>query len=180
MDRIRFSSLAIITVSMAFCATTVVGQVAQAITVDMMRVSDDGIGEKIGTVILSQTRTGLTMTVDITGLTAGRRGFHVHETGDCAPAMKDGKLTAAEAAGAHYDPDRSKSHRGPKGPGHRGDLPVLTGSDNSLRQVVNTARLKLADIRGRSLVIHLNDDNYTDKPESGGSGARVACGVVPR
>jgi Cu-Zn family superoxide dismutase len=40
-------------------------------------------------------------------------------------------------------------------------------------------RLKLADIKGRSLMIHAGGDNYSDTPAPlGGGGARAACGVV--
>jgi superoxide dismutase, Cu-Zn family len=40
-------------------------------------------------------------------------------------------------------------------------------------------RLKVSDLKGRSLIIHANPDNYSDQPEPlGGSGARIACGVI--
>ena len=67
----------------------------------------------------------MTFKMAVKGLPKGQRGFHVHENGDCGPAMKDGKMTAGVAAGEHYDPDGAKSHKGPKGGGHRGDLPAL-------------------------------------------------------
>jgi Cu-Zn family superoxide dismutase len=41
-------------------------------------------------------------------------------------------------------------------------------------------RLKLADLKGRSLMIHSGADNYFDAPEkNGGGGERIACGVMP-
>jgi Cu-Zn family superoxide dismutase len=40
-------------------------------------------------------------------------------------------------------------------------------------------RLKVADIKGRSLMIHAGGDNYSDLPvKLGGGGARIACGVI--
>ena len=39
--------------------------------------------------------------------------------------MKEGKPSAAEAAGGHLDPQHSGKHEGPDGMGHLGDLPVL-------------------------------------------------------
>ena len=36
------------------------------------------------------------------------------------------------------------------------------------------------ELKGRSLVIHEANDNYTDTPENGGSKGRIACGVVPK
>lgn len=41
-------------------------------------------------------------------------------------------------------------------------------------------RLKMADMAGRSLMIHIGGDNHADLPAPlGGGGARVACGVTP-
>jgi Cu-Zn family superoxide dismutase len=94
--------------------------------------------------------------------------------------MKDGKMEAGIAAGEHYDPEGHKSHKGPQGKGHKGDLPLLKGTASGIEQTVVAPRLKLADIKGRSLVIHEGGDNYSDNPENGGGKGRVACGVIPK
>jgi superoxide dismutase, Cu-Zn family len=154
--------------------------IAQQRTVDINRISDTGVGEKIGTVTISEDRKGVTFKVAVNGLPKGQRGFHVHEKGNCGPAMKDGKMTAGVAAGDHYDPDGKKSHKGPHGGGHKGDLPFLNGTDKGITQTVTAPRLKLADIQGRSLVIHEGGDNYSDQPENGGGKGRVACGVISK
>ena len=153
---------------------------AQEITVDINRISSSGVGEKIGTVMVSEGKGGASFKVSVKGLPAAQRGFHVHEKGDCGPGMKDGKMAAGIAAGEHYDPDGHKSHKGPKGKGHKGDLPLLKGNASGIEQTVTAPRLKLEDIKGRSLVIHEGGDNYTDNPENGGGKGRVACGVIPR
>jgi superoxide dismutase, Cu-Zn family len=93
--------------------------------------------------------------------------------------MKDGKMEPGIAAGPHFDPEGHKSHKGPKRKGHKGDLPVLTGNASGIEQTVTAPRLKLADVKGRSLMIHESGDNYRDQPENGGGKGRVACGVVP-
>jgi Cu-Zn family superoxide dismutase len=154
--------------------------VAQRLTVDINRVSEAGVGDKIGTVEISETKAGVSFKVAVNGVPKGQRGFHMHEKGDCGPAMKDGKMTAGEAAGPHFDPEAKKSHKGPKGAGHKGDLPLLNATDKGINQTVAVARLKLADVQGRALVIHEGGDNYTDNPENGGGKGRVACGVVPK
>ena len=146
--------------------------VAQQVTVDVNRISDAGVGGKIGTVTITGGKD-VTFRVELTGLPKGQRGFHVHEKGDCSPAMKGGKMTAGIAAGEHYDPEGKKSHKGPSGVGHKGDLPLLNGTNKGIRQTVVAPRLKLDDIRGRSLVIHEGGDNYTDTPENGGGRGRV-------
>jgi Cu-Zn family superoxide dismutase len=142
--------------------------IAQQTTVDINTISSSGVGEKIGSVMLSESKGGVNFKVSIKGLPAAQRGFHVHEKGDCGPGMKDGKMAAGIAAGEHYDPDGHKSHKGPKGQGHKGDLPLLKGNASGIEQTVAAPRLKLADIKGRSLVIHEGGDNYSDNPENGG------------
>jgi len=154
--------------------------VAQQLTVDINRISDAGVGDKIGTIVVSEGKGGVSFKVSVTGLPKGERGFHVHEKGDCGPGMKDGKMTPGEAAGPHFDPEGKKSHKGPKGAGHKGDLPLLKGTDKGISQTATAPRLKLADVQGRALVIHEGGDNYSDNPENGGGKGRVACGVVPK
>jgi Cu-Zn family superoxide dismutase len=60
------------------------------------------------------------------------------------------------------------------------DLPALTkGKDGKATTPVIAPRLKVADVKGRSLMIHTGGDNYSDNPAAlGGGGARVACGVI--
>ena len=173
------ASLRALFVSVAGWALSAGSAWAQPVNVDMTRITESGVGDKIGTIALSEGKSGVSFKVAITGLAKGKRGFHVHETGNCGPAMKDGKMTAGLAAGAHYDPESKKTHRGPKGAGHKGDLPLLTGTDKGISETVTAPRLKLADIRGRAIVIHEGGDNYSDKPENGGGAARIACGVIP-
>jgi Cu-Zn family superoxide dismutase len=153
---------------------------AQQVTFDINRISDKGVGEKIGIGSVTQSKSGVTITLAVTGLPKGQRGFHVHEKGDCGPALKDGKMTAGIAAREHYDPDNTKSHQGPKGKGHKGDLPALFATDKGIHQTVQAPRLKLSDIAGRALIIHEAGDNYSDRPESGGGKGRIACGVIPK
>lgn len=153
---------------------------AQSLTVPINRISENGVGDKIGTVTVTESKKGVSFKVDVTGLPAKDRGFHVHEKGDCAAATKDGKMVAGLAAGPHFDPGATKSHKGPEGMGHKGDLPLLKGTDKGIKQTVTAPHIKLADVKGRSLMIHDGGDNYTDSPENGGGGARVACGVIPK
>src|SRR5262245_465288 len=154
--------------------------VAQQLTVDINKVSDAGVGERIGTVTITEDEKGATFQVAVTHIPSGKHGFHVHEKGDCAAAMKDGKMEPGAAAGAHYDPAGKKSHRGPQGAGHKGDLPTLTASANGVKETVTAPKLKLSDVRGRALVIHEGGDNYSDNPENGGGKGRIACGVVQK
>ncbi|MFQ5544838.1 MAG: superoxide dismutase family protein, partial [Acidiferrobacterales bacterium] len=66
------------------------------------------------------------------------------------------------------------------GEGHLGDLPALyVDGDGNATYPILAPRLRVADLRGRSLMIHSGGDNYSDNPKKlGGGGARMACGVV--
>ncbi|MFO1407716.1 MAG: superoxide dismutase [Cu-Zn] SodC [Steroidobacteraceae bacterium] len=152
-----------------------------ALVVPMNLVDADGVGAPAGTITVTETPYGLVFTPALTGLPPGLHGFHVHQNPSCSPGEKDGKKTAALAAGGHYDPDNSGQHGTPWGTGHRGDLPPLyVATDGSADQPVLAPRLKLADLAGRSLMVHAGGDNHSDHPAPlGGGGARVVCGVVP-
>jgi Cu-Zn family superoxide dismutase len=150
------------------------------VTVTIYKIDDKGVGPEIGTLHLMDTRGGLEVTSKLRGLPPGARGFHVHENPNCGPAMKDGKMVAGLAAGNHYDPNATGKHEGPKGDGHRGDLPVLmVDAKGEANERVLAFRLSVSSVRGRSIVIHEGGDNYADEPKPlGGGGARIACGVV--
>lgn len=95
--------------------------------------------------------------------------------------MKDGKASAAEAAGGHYDPHKTGKHAGPDGDGHLGDLPVLVvNNEGKAVTPVTASRLKsLDEIKDKALMIHVGGDNMSDQPKPlGGGGARFACGVI--
>jgi Cu-Zn family superoxide dismutase len=153
---------------------------AEDVIVKVNLVSEEGIGKEIGTITASDSKFGLILTPQLSELSPGLHGFHVHDKPDCSHAMKDGKAVPALAAGGHYDPANTGKHEGPYGNGHLGDLPALyVSADGKAILPVLAPRLKVADIKGRSLMIHAGGDNYSDTPAPlGGGGARAACGVV--
>lgn len=153
---------------------------ANDVTVPMKKVTAEGIGEEIGTIVIKPKGNGVEMVLAVKDIPAGEHGFHVHEKGDCSPAVKDGKAVAALAAGAHYDPAGTKAHKGPGGGGHKGDMPLLVATDEGVNETIVVENVSLADIAGRSLMIHEGGDNYTDNPANGGGAARIACGVIPK
>jgi superoxide dismutase, Cu-Zn family len=121
----------------------------------------NGVGPVIGTVTFKDTKYGLLVTPDISGLPIGVHGFHVHDKGACGRAEHEGKITAGFVAGGHYDPEHTGKHLGPyETGGHRGDLPVLVvGADGE-------ASLPVLAPRGRSLIIHEGGDNYSEQPDA--------------
>ena len=151
-------------------------------TIPMHSVSEKGVEESIGHVVVSESPHGLVFTPDLKGLEPGLHGFHIHEKPSCEPAQQDGKMVAAAGAGGHFDPEKTGKHGHPWGDGHLGDLPALYVDENgNANHPVLAPRLKaLADISDRSLMVHQGGDNHADHPKPlGGGGARVACGVIP-
>jgi superoxide dismutase, Cu-Zn family len=147
----------------------------------MTLVSAGGTGKMIGTVTITESPNGLVFTPALTDLPSGPHGYHVHENGSCGVNEKDGKKVAAGAAGGHYDPNATKQHLGPTGNGHLGDLPPLVvGGDGRATVPVTAPHLaRLAEVKGKALMIHAGGDNYADKPlPLGGGGERIACGVI--
>jgi Cu-Zn family superoxide dismutase len=165
----------------AATATTAQAQTGNKLNAPMTLVTASGTGKMIGSVTITESKNGLVFTPSLTDLPPGTHGFHVHETGSCAANEKDGKPVAAGAAGGHFDPNGTKQHLGPNGGGHLGDLPPVSVGANGRADVAVTApRLtKLAEVKGKALMIHAGGDNYADKPAPlGGGGARIACGII--
>lgn len=151
------------------------------VKVAMKQIAVEGEGATAGTVTIRQTKDGVELAVALTGLTPGEHGFHLHENGSCDPADKDGKKVAGQAAGPHWDPEATKAHKGPGGGGHKGDLPkLLVPEGGKVKAKLPVAGLTLADLAGKSLMIHAGGDNYSDTPKAlGGGGDRIVCGVIP-
>jgi len=153
---------------------------AEDMVVQMNLLTDQGAGKNVGTITIKDTQYGLLLVPALTDLMPGLHGFHVHQNPDCAAGMKDNKPMAGLAAGGHYDPAGTGKHEGPYGQGHLGDLPALyVSADGKSTLPVLAPRLKMADLKGRSLMIHAGGDNYSDVPAPlGGGGSRMACGVI--
>ena len=153
--------------------------VAADIVIPMNLVNEKGIVSSVGQVTVTESNYGLVFTPALNGLTPGMHGFHVHQNPDCQAKEKDGKMVAALAAGGHYDPEKTNRHGTPWGDGHLGDLPPLfVDASGNATQAVLAPRLKMADMKGRSLMVHVGGDNHADHPAPlGGGGARMVCGV---
>ena len=145
---------------------------AKTITIKMYATAAVGRGRFLGIIIASDTRRGLLLVPRMHGLSPGFHGFHLHAKPSCA--------NFGRGAGGHWDPKNKGKHRGPyRSNGHLGDLPKLyVNSGGFITRGVLAARLTVADLKGRALVIHAGGDNYSDTPKKlGGGGSRIACGV---
>lgn len=127
-----------------------------------------------GTVTFTKTSDGVKMVADVTGLTPGKHGFHIHEYGDCS--SPDGK-----SAGGHFNPAKSPHAGHDMMPRHVGDLGNIEADSSG------KAHLELTDkqmtmsgetsIIGRGLIVHEKADDMKTQP-TGDAGGRVACGVI--
>jgi len=128
-----------------------------------------------GTATMKQRGDGVAIHLDITGVTPGVHGIHIHEKGDCSAAD-------ASSAGAHYNP-MAAPHGGPSDPmRHAGDFGNVTAdASGTIRTDVMVSGITISDgpasAIGKALVLHASPDDLTTQP-SGNAGARVACGVV--
>lgn len=129
-----------------------------------------------GTVTFTQRGDRLRVVADVSGLTPGGHGFHVHEKGDCS--ADDGM-----SAGGHFNPT-GKPHGNPSAADHHaGDMPMLVAdaSGNAhLDAHIDPATIGgTNDIIGKGVIVHRDADDFKTQP-TGNSGARLACGVVRR
>ena len=130
-----------------------------------------------GRLALAPMGDGVHVTGDIGGLTPNSvHGFHIHENGDCSAV--DGS-----SAGGHYNPTASTHGRASGAHHHAGDIDNLVADGNGVAHVnAHVSNVALGgdpqrDILGRALVVHAAPDDYATQP-SGGSGTRIACGVI--
>ncbi len=128
-----------------------------------------------GTVTFTQVGDRVKVVANLTGLSPGPHGFHVHEKGDCS--APDGM-----SAGGHFNPTAKPHGHYESAERHVGDMPALVAdASGTASLIVLLDEMKVGsgptDIVGRSVVVHQGPDDYKTQP-TGNSGARVACGVI--
>lgn len=165
-------SLPLLTLS--FCAAIAAAQENPAVKVNLVNAK----GLPAGTATLTQAPAGVLINLNITGLSAGPHGFHIHEAGRCDPPD-------FKTAGGHFNPAK-KQHgfMAPEGH-HAGDMAnLIAGTDGVVHAEVMVEGVKLTDgdtalLRsgGTAIVIHAGPDDYKTDP-AGASGDRLICGVI--
>jgi len=134
-------------------------------------VLQDIDGNEVGYARFTEDATGAVhVNVHVQGLSQGLHGIHVHANGSCANGF-------ADALGHHNPGGAAHGH-------HAGDLPnlVVNGAGQGhLNATVEgftfNDRAAIFDSDGSALVVHALPDDFVTQP-TGGSGGRVACGVI--
>ncbi len=170
------ASVAGVLILLALTATSLSAQAVEAGQEVEFGIVDRN-GKNIGNAKLAQEQSGVRVRIKVSGLTEGKHGVHIHSVGVCEPP-------AFKSSGPHYSPENgSHGFLDSNGP-HAGDLPMLeVGADgeaddyNFVTSRVSLNESSLKQPEGTSLIIHAKADDYlTDT--GGGTGDRIACGVI--
>lgn len=168
MSKILFASIAALTTAL-WAQQTGVAAFAEVVPVQPN-------SKAAGTVRLLETRSGVEVSVRLTGVPPGEHGFHVHEFGDCG--------AGGEAAGGHYNPLGTTHGMVVKDgvrSSHAGDMGNIVAKDDGTAELVLnlpdvTLREGPLSLAGRSLVLHEKPDDFGQP--AGNAGLRIACGVI--
>jgi Cu-Zn family superoxide dismutase len=134
-------------------------------------LGDSGV---MGKVTFTQTADGVAVVADVSGLTPGKHGFHIHEWGDCSDPK-------GMSAGGHYNPE-GEMHGLPGSPHHHpGDMGNLEAdADGNAHLEITLPGITIAGdkdpILGRSVIVHVKQDDGSQP--TGNAGGRIACGVI--
>jgi Cu-Zn family superoxide dismutase len=132
-------------------------------------------GSKVaGVIYFTQKGDEIEITGEITGLTEGLHGFHVHEFGDLTG--NDGLTT-----GGHFNPEGKKHGGLHDKERHVGDLGNIKADAKGVAKIdIKDKLVKLEgtnSVLGRALIVHAKADDEKTQP-SGDAGGRIGGGVI--
>ena len=126
-----------------------------------------------GRVTFTPEGKGIRVHAEVSGLTPGEHGFHIHEFGVWS---EDGM-----ASGGHFNPSKAPHASPESAKRHVGDLGNITANANgNATYDLEDATLSFHgphSIIGRGLVVHEKIDDLKTQP-TGNAGGRLAVGVI--
>lgn len=152
-------------------ATVVHAETGRAI----LQATSDG-SSVTGAATLTDTPGGLTVEVQVSHVSPGKHGLHIHEYGACG----DG----GRAAGSHYNPSGVAHGFLPRDgvqqahPGDLGNIEVASEGTGTLALVLPGVSLSggAYSVAGRAIVLHELVDDFGQP--TGNAGGRIGCGTI--
>jgi Cu-Zn family superoxide dismutase len=159
---------------LSILAVAIASASAQEVTKAIAVLHPASNSQVMGTITFTKTGDGMKVVADITGLTPGKHGFHIHEFGDCS-------APDATSAGGHFNPTNNPHAGHDVEKRHEGDLGNIEADSSGKAHLELTDKLMTMSgaksIIGRSVIAHEKEDDLKTQP-TGNSGGRVACGVI--
>jgi Cu-Zn family superoxide dismutase len=163
---------------LALCVGCTVGEVTNEKHATAQLVAKSG-STVTGVATFTQSGATVSMTLTVSGASAGMHGVHLHAVGDCSAAD-------ATSAMGHWDPPMGMHGLPTSAVHHLGDCGNLeVGADGagtlSFSNAWSIGTQETNDILGKAVIVHANLDDGTMPPPPAGpgnSGARQACGVI--
>jgi Cu-Zn family superoxide dismutase len=163
-----------ILVAVCVVALAALSAQAESVTKAVANLSPTKGSSVSGTVTFTKVEGGVKIVADVTGLSPGQHGFHIHEFGDCS-------APDATSAGGHFNPHHMLHGAPDAAARHAGDFGNLEADASGkahYERVDTTISLDGADsIVGHGVIVHEKADDLKTQP-TGNAGARVACGVI--
>ena len=132
-----------------------------------------------GIVEFFQHSKNLHIKYEISGLTDGEHGFHIHKCGDLTEGCSSGC--------SHFNPDNN-IHGGLRDKkSHAGDLGNITSRNGLAKGIISTDKVTLRpsirNIIGRMIIVHRDRDDLglghdDESLKTGNAGKRLACGII--
>ena len=132
-----------------------------------------------GIVEFFQHTKNLHIKYEISGLTDGEHGFHIHKCGDLTEGCRSGC--------SHFNPDNNIHSGLREKKSHAGDLGNITSRNGLAKGIISTDKVTLRpsirNIIGRMIIVHSDRDDLglghdDESLKTGNAGKRLACGII--
>jgi Cu-Zn family superoxide dismutase len=140
----------------------------------------DAKGQGVGTAQISESKSGVTIKMNLKDLPPGEHAAHLHVNAKCeGPGFT--------TAGGHFNPDMKQHGKDNPQGSHNGDMSNFMATKKGTAKVTLTnARVNLGSGSnslfangGTALMIHAKADDYKTDP-TGNAGDRIACGTITK